>query len=82
MSYSGALSQILSQLIHNSYQHGFKTNKGEIIITCSVASGFIKIVYSDNGRGLEPGIKHKIFEPFLVRSENIIRALALQLPKT
>jgi signal transduction histidine kinase len=81
MSYSGALSQILSQLIHNSYQHGFKTNKGEIIITCSVASGFIKIVYSDNGRGLEPGIKHKIFEPFFSTQRKHNSGLGLTIAK-
>ena len=62
----GALSQILSQLIHNSYYHGFKGNKtGEISINCKLMhSNSIEITYSDNGKGLELETKHKIFEPF------------------
>jgi signal transduction histidine kinase len=83
MSYSGALSQVLNQLLNNSLQHGFKgRSAGEISINCTVShSGFIEIVYSDNGIGLEPGTKHKIFEPFFSTQKKRNSGLGLAIAK-
>jgi signal transduction histidine kinase len=66
MCYSGALSQILSQLIKNSYQHGFRDRaSGDIYIEFRIShSDSIELVYHDNGAGLENDTQHKIFEPF------------------
>jgi signal transduction histidine kinase len=81
MSYSGVLSQVLSQFIQNSYYHGFKGKKdGEISINCNIShNDFIEIIYSDNGKGLDQGIKHKIFEPFFTTDRKNHAGLGLSI---
>lgn len=66
LSFSGALSQILTIFIKNSYEHGFNNKTtGKIKISCSLShEEFIEIRYSDNGTGIDLRIEHKIFEPF------------------
>lgn len=64
-SYPGALAQILTNLIMNSFIHGFeKSAGGDIIIDVAEADDEIRIGYGDNGRGMDPDTLEKIFEPF------------------
>jgi len=62
----GPINQILINLILNSLLHAFD-GKGDGIITVSIMnlSGQLNITYSDNGNGVDPSIKNKIFDPFI-----------------
>ena len=65
-SYPGALSQVLSNFVMNSLVHGFDPGTGgAIAITVDrPASGQIRMIYSDNGRGIAPDHRGRIFDPF------------------
>ena len=69
-SYPGIFSQIFSNLIINSVDHGFeydKNNDDENIIEISVKEemgGILVINYKDNGKGITDEAKKKIFDPF------------------
>lgn len=65
-SYAGAYSQIITNLVMNSIIHGFK-GKDQGIITLDVTKqgGRLKMVYSDDGNGIAPEIRDKVFDPFV-----------------
>lgn len=64
-SYPGAYSQIITNLILNSTNHGFKKeDTGKITIECKVEKEFIHILYKDNGMGISEENISKIFNPF------------------
>jgi signal transduction histidine kinase len=64
-SYSGAFSQIFTNLIMNSLIHGFNDrHTGIIQITASKSENILKIHYFDNGNGMTEEILNKIFDPF------------------
>lgn len=64
-SYPGVLAQILTNLIMNSFIHGFEKNVGgDIIIDIAQTDDEIRIGYGDNGKGMDPATLEKIFEPF------------------
>lgn len=64
-SYPGAFSQIFTNLIINSFNHGFKNiEKGTIIINAYEKDDNIIISYSDNGVGIKEEVLPKIFDPF------------------
>lgn len=64
-NYSGAFTQILTNLIMNSLIHGFKENKsGTIKISAIVTNSELNLIYSDNGLGISPHNLQRIFEPF------------------
>ncbi|MBF0427230.1 MAG: HAMP domain-containing histidine kinase, partial [Magnetococcales bacterium] len=64
-SYPGALSQVLTNLIHNSVVHGFESRQeGTITIAAEENAGHITLNYSDNGTGMEEEVVRKIFDPF------------------
>ncbi len=65
-SYPGVFSQIFSILIMNSVIHAFEGKKGgKILINFKKNDNdFLKIVYTDNGRGVSAETKKKMFDPF------------------
>lgn len=64
-SFPGAFSQILSNLIMNSLVHGFREmEKGTIAVNISRQEKNILFVYRDNGRGMGPEEREKVFDPF------------------
>lgn len=64
-SYSGAIAQIITNLVTNSIHHGFESiEEGEINICVSVEDNLVHMNYSDNGSGIAENIQDKIFEPF------------------
>lgn len=61
----GPINQIIINLIQNSINHGFDDrDHGVITIQTSISSDMLTIDYHDDGRGIEPSIMNKIFEPF------------------
>ncbi len=70
-SYSGAFSQILTNLIMNSLIHGFKDrNDGTIIIELIEETDKLLLIYKDNGHGIEQVNLKRIFEPFYTTNRN------------
>ncbi|OGQ91672.1 MAG: hybrid sensor histidine kinase/response regulator [Desulfobacula sp. RIFOXYA12_FULL_46_16] len=64
-SFPGAFSQILNNLIMNSLIHGFREmEKGTITVNISRQEKNILFVYRDNGRGMGPEEREKVFDPF------------------
>ena len=65
-SYPGPLSQLVTNLISNSSYHAYPDGStGLIKISVeSSTSDLVKIVYSDDGRGMHPNTLSKAFEPF------------------
>lgn len=64
-SYPGLFSQLLTNLIMNSIQHGFRNRMdGKISIECWLDGALLFIVYRDNGKGISEEEQKKIFEPF------------------
>lgn len=64
-SIPGALSQITTNLIMNSLQHGFENiEKGLITIDIKKEKSNAHLIYQDNGCGMSEENLKKIFEPF------------------
>lgn len=64
-TYAGAFSQIITNLIINSINHGFKKNEvGTILITLENRDNSIYMVYKDSGKGIPKENLPKIFDPF------------------
>lgn len=64
-SFPGVFSQILNNLIMNSLIHGFEDiQEGIIRIEIRREKDQVKFIYKDNGRGMTPEQKEKVFDPF------------------
>lgn len=64
-SYPGVYSQIFTNLIINSIEHGFKNKKnGKISIACTKDENYLYIHYEDNGIGISSENLKQIYEPF------------------
>ena len=65
MSFPGAFSQIITNLVMNSLIHGFiNSNTNEIIFDIHRDNDTIIFCYMDNGKGIEKENQAKIFDPF------------------
>ncbi|MCG8611783.1 MAG: ATP-binding protein, partial [Pseudomonadales bacterium] len=70
-SFPGALSQIVTNLVSNSCVHGFGVSQGnQIIIKGTLEDADFVLTYKDNGRGLTPEIRQKMFEPFFTTTRS------------
>ena len=75
-SNTGALSQILINLIMNSAQHAFEVGeRGQITIkarleTDSHNSQYLVLVYSDNGKGMTEHTVSNIYKPFFTSARH------------
>lgn len=64
-SYPGVFSQIFTNLINNSVNHGFENlEKGDINIKLTKKDNEIKIYYHDNGNGIDKEKLPNIFDKF------------------
>ncbi|MDG3085642.1 ATP-binding protein [Vibrio hannami] len=64
-SYPGALAQIITNLIMNSINHGFKDKtNGQIHINLKQMGERVILDYQDNGVGLSETQRKKVFDPF------------------
>ncbi|MCL9781338.1 ATP-binding protein [Vibrio sp. S4M6] len=72
-SYPGSFVQIYSNLIINSVIHGFDDWDGEkkIFISIKKQDDYLYIDYRDTGKGLDPDIAHRIFDPFVTSKRGL-----------
>jgi len=66
-TYRDELSQVWTNLLHNSIQA--MNNKGEIEISVLNNNGNVNVMFADNGPGIPDDIKKKIFDPFFTTKE-------------
>ncbi|MCK8060768.1 MULTISPECIES: ATP-binding protein [unclassified Fusibacter] len=65
VSYPGAISYILSNLVMNSILHGYENNqRGTITIRYDQTDGAIQLHYVDDGQGIKESVIEKVFNPF------------------
>lgn len=63
--YPGALSQIITNMVTNSLHHAFEQDQpGTMSISASHEHGAVKMVFSDDGRGISQEHLGRIFDPF------------------
>ena len=64
-SYPGAYSQILTNLVMNALLHAYDEGQtGRITVSITQDKGRLRLVFSDDGKGIAPEHLDKIFEPF------------------
>ncbi|CUS48586.1 MAG: two component signal transduction system histidine kinase with DUF4154 domain [Idiomarinaceae bacterium HL-53] len=67
----GAMAQIITNLTTNSIRHAFEGRSGTITLSAEkVAGDQIKLVYADNGNGMNAEVLEKVFEPFFTTKRN------------
>lgn len=65
VSYAGALSQVLINLINNSLIHAFDDEiQGEIVIEAKAQDNNVVITVSDDGKGIESEQTTKVFDKY------------------
>lgn len=65
-SFPGIYSQIFTNLIMNSLIHGFAgQSQGDIRIEAQLQPNYLQLNYYDNGKGIDPKIKPKLWDPFV-----------------
>jgi len=67
-SYPVALAQVVTNLFINSLQHAFGpgTQAGRITIRAALGEDdVVRIEYGDDGRGIDPTLQGRVFEPFV-----------------
>lgn len=65
-SYPGPLGQVLTNLINNAVTHAFDSGAaGTILISASASDERVQLQVSDNGKGIPPALRERIFHPFV-----------------
>ena len=82
----GRFDQLITNLILNSFAHGFTTDfANEMhnpliqIEIDSTKNNLIRLLYTDNGKGMTPSTLDKIFEPFFTTSRTDGTGLGMYL---
>lgn len=64
-SYPGAFGQILTNLVMNSLIHGYDAGRqGALRIAVAEEADEVTLVYADDGKGIAPEVRGRVFEPF------------------
>lgn len=69
-NYAGALTQVMGQLLTNSLDHAFPLGcPGRIrVVAGRTPEGDVELTLEDNGTGIAPEVKPRLFEPFVTTS--------------
>ncbi|WP_202077549.1 trifunctional serine/threonine-protein kinase/ATP-binding protein/sensor histidine kinase [Caldalkalibacillus salinus] len=67
----GAFSQIITNLVINSIEHAYDEGQhGSIQIEIQRDKAYGRIIYQDDGKGIESKYRNKIFEPFFTTNRH------------
>lgn len=79
-SYPGVYAQIFTNLLINSFQHGFHIReKGVVLIQAEILNEMLRIQYSDDGEGISKKHLPHIFEPFYTSDQHPGTGLGLNI---
>jgi signal transduction histidine kinase/streptogramin lyase len=79
-SYPGDFSQIITNLVLNSFVHGFSDkDSGEIQISASDNGNALEILYNDDGKGIRNKDLQMIFDPFFTTDKKLGTGLGLHI---
>lgn len=79
-SYPGAYAQIFTNLLLNSFKHGFaEREKGTVSITANQKNNTLNIEYRDDGTGIDPKDLPHVFEPFYTSDKRKGSGLGLNI---
>ena len=79
-SYPGSYYQIITNFINNSLMHAFDENeKGEMKVSVSIEKENLKIVYTDNGKGIPQENLKKVFDPFFTTNMQVGTGLGMNI---
>lgn len=72
VTYSGAIDQVVTNLVSNSCIHGFpQTNSNnEVSILITKSEQGVVIDYLDNGLGMDEEVRKRVFEPFFTTNRS------------
>ncbi|HUR73468.1 MAG TPA: AAA family ATPase [Sporichthya sp.] len=71
-TYPGAVAQVVTNLVLNSIAHAYDPGiGGRLLITAQRRPAGVRLIYSDDGRGIDSATVERIFDPFFTtrRSE-------------
>jgi len=71
VTYPGALSQIVTNLVMNALAHAFVDMAGEVTVSASTDPKTIYLSCSDNGVGIPEEFRQRIFEPFFTTKRGL-----------
>ena len=64
-TYPEPLGQVIANLLQNALVHGLDgQTQGQVKVSAIVQGDQVRLEVSDNGRGMEPKVLARVFEPF------------------
>jgi two-component system, NtrC family, sensor kinase len=64
-SYPGAISQIMTNFVMNSIIHAYEPqDEGSLVFNVTKNDRFLKLTYTDDGKGMPNEVVEKVFDPF------------------
>ena len=72
VGHPGVIAQILTNFVTNSIVHGFEPGRcGVLTVSASLPDPeTVELCYSDNGKGIPPEVRDRVFEPFFTTRRN------------
>ena len=72
VGHPGVIAQILTNFVTNSIVHGFEPGRcGVLTVSASLPDPeTVELCYSDNGKGIPPEARDRVFEPFFTTRRN------------
>lgn len=65
----GKIKRAIYNLVQNAKEALAKSKKGRITLGCFCREDQVVISVKDNGRGIDPGIRERLFEPFVTKGK-------------